>query len=224
MLIAGELGISGFDFVVASVQPQEPMMFAKIILLAALCAYLSIIYCSSIHHAMRFYTEIFKNPYLRICVGACSVIIISLILNTSDYNCAGMSMIYKALAGEARSYDFILKLILTAMTIGCGFKGGEIIPTLFIGSTFGCAIAPLLCMDPVFTAEICLIAMFCGAVNCPLTSILLSVELFGSQNFIFFGLAAAVSYMLSGYYSLYSGQKFMNSKLIPVPFERSAVK
>ena len=77
-------------------------------------------------------------------------------------------------------------------------------------------------MDPVFTAEICLIAMFCGAVNCPLTSILLSVELFGSQNFIFFGLAAAVSYMLSGYYSLYSGQKFMNSKLIPVPFERSA--
>lgn len=77
-------------------------------------------------------------------------------------------------------------------------------------------------MDPVLAAELGLIGLFCSAVNCPVTSILLSVELFGSDNFLYFGLTAAVTYLLSGYYSLYSGQKFMNSKLVPYPLEKSA--
>lgn len=224
MMIAQGLGVHGFDFIHAAAQSYELTNFAKVLLFAAMCAYLSIIYCSAIHHAMRFYTSVFKNPYVRICAGAFIVILLSLIFHSTEYNCAGIPVIYKALSGEASPFAFILKLILTAATIGCGFKGGEIIPTLFIGSTFGCAIAPFFGLDPVFAAEIGLIAMFCGAVNCPLTSLLLSVELFGCENFIFFGLAGAVSYMLSGYYSLYSGQKFMNSKLVPVPFEKSANK
>ena len=224
MMIAQWLGVQGFDFVHAAAQSYEPLLFAKVLLLAAACAYLSIIYCSSIHHAMRFYSTVFKNPYISIFAGAVIVILLSFLFRSYEYNGAGIAVIYKALSGEASPFAFILKLILTAATIGCGFKGGEIIPTLFIGSTFGCSLAPLLGINPVFAAEIGLIAMFCGAVNCPLTSILLSVELFGSDNFIFFGLAGAVSYTLSGYYSLYSGQKFMNSKLIPVPFEKSANK
>ena len=106
-----------------------------------------------------------------------------------------------------------MKIIFTAVTISCGFKGGEIVPTLFIGSTFGCVFGPLLGLDPSFSAAIGLICLFCGVVNCPLASILLSVEIFGSSGLIFFAIAAAVSYMLSGYYGLYSSQKILYSKL-----------
>ena len=145
-----------------------------------------------------------------------------MLFGVRDYNGLGMPVITDALNGHSSPQDFILKLLLTAVTLGAGYKGGEIVPTFYIGATLGCTIAPLLGLDPMLAAELALVGLFCGTVNCPIASILLSVELFGSDNFIFFGTTAAVSYMLSGYYSLYSGQKFMNSKLIPVSFERNA--
>ena len=64
-----------------------------------------------------------------------------------------------------------------------------------------------------FAAAVGLVCVFCGAVNCPLASILLSVELFGSGNLVYYGLACGIAYMLSGYFGLYSSQKIMYSKL-----------
>lgn len=222
MVTARFLGVSPFHFVAAGPQPQDPGMFVKIIALGMFIAVLSIIYCSTIHNARALYIRLFRNPYLRIVVGGILVIILTLLIGNYDYNGLGMPVLLRALNGEAEPYAFALKLLLTAVTLGAGYKGGEIVPTFFIGAVFGAYYAPFFGLDPMFGAEACMIGMFCGAVNCPLASILLSVEFFGADNFIFFGTIAAVSYMLSGYYSLYSGQKFMNSKLIPVPFERNA--
>ena len=101
------------------------------------------------------------------------------------------------------------------MTLACGFRGGEVVPAFFIGSTFGCAAGALLGLDPGFAAGIGLVAVFCGAVNCPVASMFLSVELFGSGEILYFALACCVSYMLSGYTGLYSSQKIMYSKLRP---------
>ena len=84
--------------------------------------------------------------------------------------------------GQARPEAFFLKMIFTALTLGAGFKGGEIVPTFFVGSTFGCVVGGLLGMNPSFGAAIGLVALFCGVVNCPVTSIILSVELFGAQG------------------------------------------
>ena len=86
-------------------------------------------------------------------------------------------------------------------------------PTFFIGSTFGCVAGSLLGLDPGFAAAVGLIALFCGVVNSPIASIILSIELFGAQGLILFAIACGVSFMLSGYYGLYSSQKIMYSKL-----------
>ena len=102
---------------------------------------------------------------------------------------------------------------ITGLTLGAGFKGGEIVPTLFIGSTFGCAAAPLLGLEPSFGAAVGMIALFCGVVNCPLASIFLSIELFGGEGLLFFALACALAFLLSGRFSLYSSQKIVYSKL-----------
>jgi H+/Cl- antiporter ClcA len=98
------------------------------------------------------------------------------------------------------------------VTLGCGFKGGEMVPTFFIGATLGCVVGPLLGLPAGFSAAIALIAVFCGAVNCPIAAIALSVELFGSTELTYFALACGISFMLSGYTGLYRSQKIIYSK------------
>ena len=101
----------------------------------------------------------------------------------------------------------------TAVTIGCGFKGGEVVPSFFVGATFGCWVGSLLGLPPAFTAAIGLVAVFCGAVNCPIASVVLSVEMFGAEGMLYFAMACAISYVLSGYCGLYSSQTILYSKL-----------
>ena len=46
-------------------------------------------------------------------------------------------------------------------------------------------------------------AVFCGVTNSPISSLLISLEMFGFEGAPFFFLAIAVSYMQSGYYGLH---------------------
>ena len=110
--------------------------------------------------------RLLRNRYLRTFIGGLVIALLSLILNTSDYNGAGMDVITRAMNGEAGTAAFLLKIVFTAITISAGFKGGEIVPAFFIGSTFGCVLAPLLGLNPSFAAAIGFVALFCGVVNC----------------------------------------------------------
>lgn len=126
-----------------------------------------------------------------------------------------MSVIERAIAGQARPEAFLLKMIFTAVTLSGGFRGGEIVPVFFTGATFGNTAARLIGLSPSFGAGIGLISLFCAVTNCPITSLILSIELFGAQGLIFFAVAVAISYMMSGYSGLYAEQKIMYSKLRP---------
>jgi len=186
----------------------------KVAILGVLCALVSILFCVAMRETSRFFKTRFANPFVRITVGALAVILLTLICQTHDYNGAGMSVVYRAVdLGETVPTAWIWKMLFTAITIGCGFKGGEIVPTLFVGATFGCLCGPFLGMDPSFAAAVGMIAVFCGAVNCPVTSILLSVELFGTESLLLFSAACIISYILSGTFSLYHAQKIVYSKL-----------
>ena len=175
-------------------------------------AVVSMIFCIALEQTHKAAAKYLKNEYLRTAVGGAAIVLLTLIIGYR-YNGIGGEVIAGAIVdGEALPYDFILKMVFTVITIGFGYKGGEIIPTFFIGSTMGAVIAPLLGLPAQFGAAVGLIALFCAVVNCPIASIILSIELFGSKGLIFFAIALVVSYMLSGYYSLYSGQKIMYSK------------
>ena len=182
-------------------------------LLSAICALLSIGFCLGLHGTHKLFEKLFKNTFLRAAVGGLVIVILSLICRSGDYNGAGMDIVERAIGGNAKPEAFLLKFIFTAVTVGAGYKGGEIVPTFFVGATFGCVVGGLIGLDPGFAAAVGLVALFCGVVNCPLASIFLSIELFGAQAMPLFALAAAVSYLLSGYYGLYSSQKIVYSKL-----------
>ena len=103
--------------------------------------------------------------------------------------------------------------MFTAITISAGFKGGEIVPAFFIGSTFGCVMGGLLGLNPAIAAAIGFVSVFCGVVNCPIASMVLSLEVFGAEGLMLFALACSISYMMSGCFGLYKSQKIVYSKL-----------
>ena len=184
-----------------------------VVVLAILCALVSILFCRGLHVTEHLAERLMKNCGLRAAAGGAVIIALTLLLGTTDYIGAGMDVICRALTGEASGWAWLLKLLFTAVTIGCGFKGGEVVPSFFVGATFGCAAGALLGLPPGFAAAIGLVAVFCGAVNCPIASVVLSVELFGADAMLYFAIACAISYVLSGYCGLYSSQTILYSKL-----------
>ena len=213
-LITVLVGIEPTYFPMIYIPSVSVITILQTVLIAVLCAELSIVFCTIMHYTARYMRIWFKNPYIRIFVGGLAIVALTYILGTRDYNGAGMNIIENAVTGAyVKNWAWALKIVFTAITIGAGYKGGEIVPTFFIGATFGCAVARLIGITPGFGAALGMIAMFCGVLNCPVASIILSVEVFGSQGLILFAIAAGVSYMLSGYYGLYSSQKIMYSKL-----------
>jgi H+/Cl- antiporter ClcA len=206
-------GAEPVRFSLTQVPDPSILTILQVIALSALCAALSILFCLSMHKTGHLLQKWIPNGFLRAFLGGCAILLLTLLVGTTAYNGAGMDSIAAAISGSARPEAFALKILFTAVTIGAGFKGGEIVPTFFIGSTFGCVAGSLLGLDPGFGAAVGLIALFCGVVNSPIASMLLSIELFGAQGLLLFTIACGVSFMLSGYYGLYSSQKIVYSKL-----------
>lgn len=194
----------------------------KVIVMAMLCGLVGILFCVALHTVSHLAKEKISNDYIRVCVGGVLVILLTLLVGADYYNGAGTAMIQKALHSEVPPTAFLWKILFTAVTIGMGFKGGEIVPTLFIGATFGNFIGPVLGIDPSFAAAVCMVAMFCAVVNCPIASVLLGLELFARTDMLLFAIACGVSYVFSGYYSLYSSQKIMYAKTRPEYINKKA--
>ena len=211
--ISTAVGIAPTRFQVAAAALQ-PEMLLRVAGLAILCSIMSILFCVTMHGTEHALARRIPNDYLRIILGGAVVVGLTLLVGTTDYNGAGMEIITAAIEhGRAAPEAFLLKLVFTAITLGCGFKGGEVVPTFFIGATLGCVAGPLIGIPAGFAAALGLVCVFCGAVNCPIASIVLSVELFGASALIYFALACGIAYMLSGYFGLYSSQKILYSKL-----------
>ena len=182
-------------------------------LLAILGALVSILFCIVLHQTDHLYKKFFPNRYVRIVTGGCIVIALTLLCGNRDYNGSGVAIIEHCMNGEAVvPWAFLLKILFTAATLGAGYKGGEIVPSFFIGATFGYTFGNLIGFSPSLCTAVGMLSVFCGVTNCPITSLLISFELFGYAGMPFFLLSTALSYMLSGYYGLYLSQKIIYSK------------
>ncbi len=207
------LGVEPTRFAVAAPE-LAALTLLQVSALAALCGLVASLFCHSLHFFERTMQRLLKNPYARAAAGGALVLALTLLFRSQYYNGAGMAAITLAVEeGEAPDFAFLWKMLFTVLTLSAGFKGGEVVPSFFIGATFGCAVGPLLGLPAEFAAALGLAAVFCGATNCPLASIFLSIEMFGGQGVLYFALACGVSYIFSGYSGLYSSQKILYSKL-----------
>lgn len=211
--VARAFGLSPVHFDGIVLENINPYVVMQVIVIAILCALVSILFCACIKKCEHLFEKYMPSRYIRALVGGALIVLLTFVLGTYDYNGAGMKVIERAIGGSTNYEAFILKIIFTAITISAGFKGGEIVPAFFIGSTFGCAVGTVLGFDAGFAAAIGFVSVFCGVVNCPVASIILAIEVFGGQNIMIFAFACAISYMMSGYSGLYREQKFVYSKL-----------
>ncbi len=211
--VAENLGAEAERFPLTQVPEFSLKTVGLVFLVAMVGALVSAIFCYAIKYTSKAFKKWFTNEYLRISIGAVLIILLTILVGNMDYNGGGIDVILRIFeSGQVRYEAFAFKIIFTALTVAAGFKGGEIVPTLFIGATFGAAFGGLLGLSPAFAAALGMAALFCGVTNCPLATIFLCIEMFGAQGSIYFALAAIISFLLSGYVSLYSGQKIVFSK------------
>ena len=195
------------------------------ILFAILCSLVAILFCSTLHETKRIARTAIKNIYLRAVVCGAIVIGMTLMVGSQTYNGAGGDIIAACINDpkvHVAAYAFLLKILFTAVTLSGGFQGGEIVPSLFIGSTFGYVIAGFCQISPMMGAALGAVFVFCGVTNCPVTSILIGFELFGFEMSSYLLLGVAVTYLFSGNFSLYGSQKIRFNKYEPEVIDRNA--
>lgn len=210
--VSAAMGVHAETFILSESVPFTFSANWQMLLLAVLVGVLGIAMCWTFHEAEHLAAKRLPNPWIRILLGGTLVTVMTLLVGDHRYNGAGMDMALKAVAGQTDWYDFLLKMLFTAVTLAAGFKGGEIVPTFCIGATFGCLVGGLIGLDPGFAAALALVGLFCCVTNSPIASILLSIEMFGSANVYLFAYVCVIAFVISGNWSLYASQVIQFSK------------
>lgn len=210
--VAKQFQLKPEAFDIGAVPPFDASMVYYVIVLAIFCALIAEVFCILLNGTGYFLKRFFPSPYRRILAGAFLLILLTKCSGGIDYNGSGMTLIEHFFEGHVQYEALFWKLLLTAVTLECGFKGGEIVPTLTIGAIVGSSFAHLLGLPYGVMTACGMLALFVGVTNCPISTLLIGFELFGYEAMPYFVFSVAVSFTLSGYYSLYSSQKFVYSK------------
>lgn len=210
--IARAAGLEGEHFPVEMIPALDLKAMGLLVLLGILCAAVSILFCVLLHTAEHAYRKYFPDARVRILAGSFLFIALTLLSGTRDYCGSSMGLIESSIEGSVRYEAFLMKMLFTAVALGAGFKGGEIVPTLCVGAALGCAFGEITGFAPSLCAACGMAALFAGVTNCPITSLVIALELFGYEGMEYFSIIIAVAFALSGYYGLYASQKFVYSK------------
>lgn len=177
---------------------------------------------SELSHTIKNYSNRFiKIKWLIPAVGGCIIIALTYIIGTQDYlslgvsnpDPEGVSILSCFKAGGATDFSWFWKLLFTAITLGTGFKGGEVTPLFFVGAALGNAIAIHTGAPVDLMAGLGFIAVFAGATNTPLACTFMGIELFGTENVLYYAVACFTAYYFSGHSGIYHAQRIAVSKV-----------
>lgn len=189
-----------------SVAAMTPINLLWTLLAGIIFGLVAMLFSKSTH----LFTTLFKNninyPPLRPVIGGAILAIAVYSLGTTKYIGLGLPTIVDAFNVNLHSYDFLLKLLLTAFTLGAGFKGGEVTPLFFIGATLGNVLIWFIPLPMGLLAGMGFVAVFAGATNTPIACTIMGMELFGVESGVFIALACSTAYLFSGHSGVYSSQ------------------
>jgi H+/Cl- antiporter ClcA len=172
-------------------------------------------------NANHFFAKLFKTkiswPPLRPFIGGIVLAIIIYLIGLSSieqsrYIGLGIPIIEESFLSQMNWFDFLAKIALTAFTLGCGFKGGEVTPLFFIGATLGSALSGIIPLPVALLAAMGFVGVFAGATNTPIACTLMGIELFGAQVGVYLGLSCICAYLFSGHTSIYRSQLIGHAK------------
>jgi len=198
----------------------DVMLLLKVIAAGICFGLVSYLFAGLSHTIKNYSNRLLKIKWTVPVAGGILIIVLTWLLGTRDYLGLGVSspdphavtIVSAFSAGGAGYFSWWWKLLLTAITLGMGFKGGEVTPLFFIGATLGNILA-LLSGAPVdLMAGLGFIAVFAGATNTPIACTVMGVELFGGQHVIYYAVACFTAYYFSGHTGIYQSQRVATAK------------
>lgn len=181
------------------------------ILAGTLFGLTALLFSLSNHFWGKIFNKIHYKP-LRPFIGGILIVVLILLLGTTKYIGLGIPEISNAFITPAGHFDFIIKLLLTSFTLSVGFKGGEVTPLFFIGATLGSSLVLFIPLPFTLLAAMGFVAVFAGATNCVIASIILGIEIFGVNAGIYISIASIAAYFSSGPNSIYSSKFKIGAK------------
>lgn len=191
------------------------LLLAKVIAGGVAFGLASYAFSLSMHSIKKYSKQYIKPGWLIPAIGGMIIILLTWLLGTTEYlglgvipsNGSGVSISTAFTNINIPTWAWFWKLLFTAITLGMGFKGGEVTPLFFIGSTLGVTLAHLLGAPTDLFAGLGFIAVFAGATNTPIACTLMGIELFGTEHALYFAIACFTAYYFSGNAGIYSAQR-----------------
>lgn len=217
------LGIHHVQRTIDYIPEFSLIVIVKVILASIIFGLTSTLFAELTHFFKDFFSKHLKNPMIKTFIGGIIIILLTLIVGTRDYLGLSLPLLENSFKEQVSPLAFLWKIIFTSLTLGSGFQGGEVTPLFIIGSTLGNALSPVFNLPMTFLAALGFIAVFCGATNAPITCLILSIEVFGSDSMIYMFIACLVSYLFSGYSGVYTAQRISSKKYkyIDIPEDAS---
>ncbi len=202
------LGLEKFTHIVNTTLSITPMTFVKFAILGIIFGIAGNLFVYLQSFLKKFASEKIKNPYYRIFIIGIFLSIILLLLHEGRYTGLGTNLIENSFSGkQIFGYDWILKLLLTTLTLAAGFQGGEVTPLFSIGASLGVVIAIFFGLPIEFVAAAGYISVFGSATNTLLAPIFIGGEVFGFNNLPFFVIIVIFAYLVNRKISTYGLQK-----------------
>lgn len=202
--------------------PVDLVLIAKIIVASAAFGLASYLFALMVHEIKAVFLKIFTTTWLIPICGGLIIIGLTYLIGKQDYLSLGVDAQYPGAvtipsafaAGGADTWSWLWKTIYTTLTLGTGFKGGEVTPLFYIGAALGNTLSVLLNAPVSLFAALGFIAVFAGATNTPLACTFMGVELFGGEYCLFFAIACFTAYFFSGNSGIYSSQRIAVPKIL----------
>lgn len=200
---------------------MDILLLVKSIVAGAFFGLAGYFFATLSHFIKNISNSYIKMRWLIPVVGGLTIIALTFILDTQDYlslgvenpDPNGVSIMSSFQPGGAHNFSWLWKLLFTAITVGTGFKGGEVTPLFFIGASLGNIIATISGAPVDLMAAMGFIAVFAGATNTPLACTIMGVELFGGDNILYFAIACFTAYYFSGHTGIYKSQRLGEPKI-----------
>jgi len=201
--------------------PMDLLLIAKVILASIAFGLASYVFAIMVHEIKAGFLKIFSIRWLIPVFGGLILIGLTYAIGKPDYLSLGVDAQYPGAvtipssfhAGGSDTWSWLWKTIYTTITLGTGFKGGEVTPLFYIGSTLGNTLSGLLNAPVSLFAALGFIAVFAGATNTPLACTFMGIELFGGEYALLFAIACFTAYFFSGNSGIYSSQTIAVPKI-----------
>jgi H+/Cl- antiporter ClcA len=213
-VIANAWGLEHTHYLIGEIPPVSLLYILYATIAGLFFGLAAMAFARSTHFFSRIFRKYISYPPLRPVIGGIVVALAVWGIDTTKYIGLGIPTILEAFDTRLPIYDFAVKILFTAVTLGAGFKGGEVTPLFFIGATLGNALSGLLPLPVGLLAGMGFVAVFSGAANTPLATTIMALELFGMEVGVYAGIACVVSYLISGHSGIYHSQVIGSGKHI----------